>query len=492
LRKPDFQRETNHWTPTKVADLVRSFLDLDLIPAIILWKSGHYYFVIDGAHRLSALMAWIHDDYGDRKQSTDFFGGRVSEEQKRVAEQTRKLVNKTVGGSYAEYAAHASNPSTAPDKLKGRIGNLGVNSLVAQWVPATDAGTAENSFFKINQAATPIDPTERRILKARRSASAISARAITHAGTGHKYWSTFDEAVGQKIEEFGARIYRALYEPPLGGKPLTTLDVPVAGKGYNALPFVFDLVNYTNGVDIVDTTAKAATTNDELANDPDGQETLSFLNKVLKRVGRITTDAPSSLGLHPVVYFYTKSGNFQPTFFLATCLFVESLASKKGLDEFTSIRDKFEEFVIENKEHLSLITHKFGSGARSLPWLVRYFETVLAAQIEGKSAADLLGAFASDPNFAILALPKTDADKSSAGRPFSSGTKTAAFFANALKVGTRCAICDALVHKNSMQFDHIERASDGGHSRVDNAQVAHPYCNSTYKENEVKRSRSAS
>jgi hypothetical protein len=491
LRKPDFQRETNHWTPTKVADLVRSFLDLDLIPAIILWKSGHYYFVIDGAHRLSALMAWIHDDYGDRKQSVDFFGGNVSDEQKRIAEQTRKLVNKTVGGSYAEYAAHASNPSTAPEKLRARIGNLGVNSLVAQWVPATDAATAESSFFKINQAATPIDPTERRILRARTSASAISARAITHAGTGHKYWSIFDPAVGERVEEFGARIYRALYEPPLGGKPLTTLDVPVAGKGYNALPFVFDLVNYTNGVDIVDTTAKTAAVHDQLPSDPDGQETLAYLNRVYRRVSRITTDAPSSLGLHPVVYFYTKNGNFQPTFFLATCLFVETLTSKRQLEEFTAVRRKFEDYIVDNKEHLSLITHKYGSGARSLPWLVRYLEVVLAAQRDRKSNKDLLKTFAVDPNFAILALPKTGSNSppSSAGKPFSSGTKTAAFFASALRTGTRCAICGALVHKNSMQFDHIERASDGGHSRVDNAQVAHPYCNSTFKENHVRRSR---
>lgn len=493
LRKPDFQRETNHWTPTKVADLVRSFLDLDLIPAIILWKSGHYYFVIDGAHRLSALMAWIHDDYGDRKRSADFFGGNVSDEQKRIAEQTRRLVNKIVGGSYAEYAAHASNPSTAPEKLRARIGNLGVNSLIAQWVPATDAETAENSFFKINQAATPIDPTEKRILKARKSASAISARAITHAGTGHKYWSTFDGTVGEKIEELGARIYRALYEPPLGGKPLTTLDVPVAGKGYNALPFVFDLVNYTNSVDIVDTTAKAAAVNDQLPADTDGQETISYLNKVYRRVSRITTDVPASLGLHPVVYFYTKNGSFQPTFFLATCLFVEALAAKKLLEKFTDVRSKFEEYIIQNKEHLSLITHKFGSGARSLPWLVRYFEVVFTAQQEGRSAEELLKGFAADPNFAVLALPKPGHGQSStAGKPFSSGTKTAAFFASALRTGTRCAICNALVHKNSMQFDHIERASDGGHSHTENAQVTHPYCNSTFKENQVRRYRSVS
>lgn len=39
LRKPDFQRETSNWEPQKIADFVRSFLDGDLIPSIILWRS---------------------------------------------------------------------------------------------------------------------------------------------------------------------------------------------------------------------------------------------------------------------------------------------------------------------------------------------------------------------------------------------------------------------------------------------------------------------
>lgn len=37
LRKPEFQRETASWTPQKVADLVKSFLEGDLIPSIIIW-----------------------------------------------------------------------------------------------------------------------------------------------------------------------------------------------------------------------------------------------------------------------------------------------------------------------------------------------------------------------------------------------------------------------------------------------------------------------
>lgn len=102
LRKPDFQRETSNWTPQKIVDLIAAFLDGDLIPAVILWRSGQYVFVIDGAHRLSALLAWIYDDYGDKSRSVNYFQNQVPEEQKRLAEQTRKLVETNIG-TYASY-----------------------------------------------------------------------------------------------------------------------------------------------------------------------------------------------------------------------------------------------------------------------------------------------------------------------------------------------------------------------------------------------------
>src|SRR5260370_40967135 len=67
LRKPDFQRETSEWDPNKILNLIESFVTGDLIPAIILWQSkiSNLTFVIDGSHRLSALAAWINNDYGD-------------------------------------------------------------------------------------------------------------------------------------------------------------------------------------------------------------------------------------------------------------------------------------------------------------------------------------------------------------------------------------------------------------------------------------------
>src|SRR4051794_11511525 len=48
LRKPGFQRETNHWTPVQVVSLIQCFVEGDLIPSVILWSSPTSVFVIDG------------------------------------------------------------------------------------------------------------------------------------------------------------------------------------------------------------------------------------------------------------------------------------------------------------------------------------------------------------------------------------------------------------------------------------------------------------
>jgi hypothetical protein len=120
LRKPDFQRETANWEPEKIPDLIESFLEGDLIPSIILWrspKSGNI-FVIDGAHRLSAFIAWVHDDYGDRQISIPFFANMIPPEQNKAAKKTRQLI-KERAGSYQELKIAGQHQHTAsPERLR--------------------------------------------------------------------------------------------------------------------------------------------------------------------------------------------------------------------------------------------------------------------------------------------------------------------------------------------------------------------------------------
>ena len=55
------------------------------------------------------------------------------------------------------------------------------------------------------------------------------------------------------------------------------------------------------------------------------------------------------------------------------------------------------------------------------------------------------------------------------------------FISEALGQALRCKICKARMHTNSITFDHIQRKADGGMGTPENAQIAHPYCNTTYK-----------
>jgi hypothetical protein len=479
LRKPDFQRETAQWSPAKVQDLVRAFVDGDLIPAVILWQSGKDVFIIDGAHRMSALLAWVHNDYGDGAKSKEHFDGRIPDEQRKIAERTRKLVHGEIG-SYADYKEAAKNPSAAPQKIAERVPRLATNSLVAQWVPAGNATAAEESFFKINQAATPIDPTETRILRSRTSPNAIAARTIVRAGTGHKYWRKFSKDKQKEIEQLGEQIHAALYDPPLGDLPIKTLDVPVAGRGYNALPFVFDLVSNANGVKIVDSTRKRGA-QDKLPKDEDGSQTVDYLKRVQRAVARITTIHSGSLGIHPVVYFYTRGGAFQPAAFIGASQFLVSLTAEDKLDGFTAVRQQLEDFLVANKDFISKIVHKFGSGTRSSDWFFKVYRRLFDDFVLRKNADQIIADMRLDSDFAFLTVPSPRSQAGTSGKSFSRNVKTAAFFEEALMGGVRCSICRALVHKNSMHFDHLERKQDGGSNAMSNAAVSHPYCNSTFK-----------
>ena len=222
LRKPDFQRETTHWSSATVVDLIRAFLDKDLIPAVILWERGDEVFVIDGAHRLSALIAWIRDDYGNGTASNTIFGSGMTDEQKRIADGTSKLVRKEIG-AHAEFSGLLGQ--SLSDEVKARrLSAIGSNSIQIQWVTASTPEAAENSFFKINQAAVPIDPVERRILQSRTSPNAIASRCIVRGGRGHKYWSAFDADVREPIEYLGAELHDILYKPP-HSQPVTSLTI---------------------------------------------------------------------------------------------------------------------------------------------------------------------------------------------------------------------------------------------------------------------------
>jgi len=480
LRKPDFQRETTHWTPAKVVDLIRAFLDRDLIPAVILWERGDEVFVIDGAHRLSALIAWIRNDYGDGKDSNGFFGSGLTDEQRSIAERTRKEVKKHIG-TYAEFRGLVGQEVSDPIQAR-RLSAIGKNSMVIQWVTAATPKAAEDSFFKINQAAQPIDPIERRILQTRSAPNAIASRCIARGGRGHKYWSGFEASIQEKIERLGAEIYDALYTPP-HKPPVTSTDVPIAGQGYNALPFVFNLVSLANGLRIPNSFQNKKL-EEAMPPDSDGSLTVLHLEQVKKRLQLVTTNHPGSLGFHPLIYYYARSGTFLPNSFLASLEFAKKLDDTANKDKFTSIRQQFERYIHENKLFVSLTISRLGSGARSLNRIADLYWEVFEGLLIGKSDKELFEAFVAKEEFVHLKqveIPAPSFDAQPSDRGASKESKSAAYIRDAMRSPLLCPLCGGAIHANSITFDHTQRRQDGGDNQSDNLRATHPYCNSGFK-----------
>lgn len=484
LRKPDFQRETNEWNPERVCGLIKSFLDGNLIPAVILWASdtSRNTFIIDGAHRLSALIAWINDDYGDSSISRAFFGVNIPDNQIKLAEKTRKLIKKEIG-AYQDYVkAVQLGEERAEKKFFEGAKKLGSLNIKVQWVPG-NAKSAEESFFKINSAAAPIDATERKLLESRQKPYAIAARAIIHSGTGHKYWSKFQDTIKQEIEKLSKEISDLLFIPDFN-PPVKTLDVPLAGKGYSAhtLELILNLVCLSNNINVLSPkNKKGAQINiKDVPNDNTGENTIEYLKQTKKITNRICGKDSSSLGLHPMVYFYSIDGRYQVTPFLATIELIKFFEEKDYYYKFTSIRKLFEDFIVKHKVFIKQITYTYGSGLKSYLRIFELFVFIIECLVSNKNEQEILELLKSDERFKYLDYKEPELTETTR-KEFTDETKSAVYIKSALATPNRCAICEGYMHVNSISIDHAEDKKYGGLGNVDNGQLSHFYCNTGYK-----------
>jgi len=471
LRKPDFQRETNHWTPDQIATFVASFVDNEVIPSLILWRSPTYVFVIDGGHRLSALRAWMLDDYGDGPASLTFYKGEISDDQKRVAKRTRRLIEQRIG-RFTKLKEMVDSKVASDEVRRAKV--LFTRALTLQWVTGT-ADVAETSFFKINSQGTPLDETEEMLIRNRRKPIAISARAILRAGAGHKYWSAFEEAVREEIEGRASDFYDLLFEPEID-QPLKTLDVPLGGSvsPVDALSLLIEFLTISASRDATPRNIS------DYTDDHTGEATIEILGRSLEILNRFTGNSPESLGLHAAVYFYNERGKYSRFLFLGlTALVVDKIRNNDGafFKLFARGRERLERFLIENKSLIGIILQNLGKGQR-IPRMADLFKFLVAQSAAGIDVK---------PEAAIehLGLRGRFFDITS-GAPatplFSDDTKSMAFVRDAISTAMKCPLCKGLLDpKKSVSYDHKVRKADGGGGDLDNVQLVHPYCNSAVK-----------
>jgi len=479
LRKPDFQRETAAWSPMMVCDFIEAFVNVDLIPSVICWQSpARLTFIIDGAHRLSAIIAWLEDDYGAGKRSVEFYG-KIPEEQERIHNKTRELVKKRVG-SYAEWRAETSTPGSVPE-LVDKVRGLAYAKVPLLWVPGTDATKAEKAFFTINQSAVEIDATELKILNARSKPNAVAARTIVRNATGTKYWESFTKEGQQEIVGDGKKIYAALYVPPLQTPPRTE-ELPVAGHGYGSqtLPLIFDLVNIANKFPVEDASKnKKKYLVPQGHAKPEENPTLQTMRATVRLVNRITTTHPSSLGLHPAVYFYAANYRHQPTAVLAVSQFIKDMEEGDSFLEFTKYRAKFETFLVNHKPFINDLTVKHGSMTKGFRQIRDYYWVIFGLVKDGRSDEEIESDLSASDEYQRLIKERPVVSKKA--KAFSQDAKNVKLMGDVLEAAFVCNLCGARIDKKSMHLDHVVEKSAGGPGNLDNSQWLHPYCDSTAK-----------
>lgn len=472
LRKPDFQRETNHWSPEQVVSLLECFVNGDLIPSVILWKSPLFLFVIDGGHRLSVLRSWVMDDYGDGPISQAFFGYEISREQRRIAAKTRTLIESRVG-KYAHINARLQQ-SDIPEEERRRGTALAARALHIQWV-AGNAEKAEESFFKINTEGTPLDDIEEMLLRNRHRPIAIAARAVIRAGKGHKYWSAFPAHEAEEIEQSADSLHQVLFDPELK-RPVKTLDLPLGGsKGVRAaLEVLIEFMMIANRNQQGEPAKLEGFPEDET-----GTGTVEVLRRALKLAGRITGNVAGSLGLHPAVYFYGPTGVHSGPMFMGTV----SLIGRKLVNNdsgffkrFTSVRKDLEKALIEHKDLIATILQKQASRRRVATY-DHLLNNVIDRLATGQAVTeDYLVETAGVKGKVLTGEARTTA------ADFSDEIKSKRFIGVALEGAPCCSICGGYLDPDkSLSYDHKVPRRSGGRGDETNLGLCHHYCNQSVK-----------
>jgi hypothetical protein len=472
IRKPDFQRETSEWDAKQIGDFLESFLNGDLIPSIILWRSASgNYFVIDGAHRLGVLVAWIYDDYGDKDISQKFYDHEISQDEIEVADKARRLINHRIG-SFLDIKNSPIETNPNPAYLQ-RAKNMGAYKLRVQWVEG-NAEKAENSFFKINQQGVPLNKTEIKLLESRKKANCIAARAIWKAGRGHKFWIDFSAENQKEIQRLAGEINKILFMPPLK-TPVKNLHLPIAGRMSVSLPLIFDFINIVNNV--------PSDFKENLLNDDNGNQTIQYLREVRKIAWRINSEHPSSLGLDSIVYFYNTKGQHKATSFRAVIVWMLEMQKNNTFKEFIRVRANFEELLLKYNDMIQDIGRKLRQSVDSYYEIKDFYVECIKALSRRNDIDEAIKEVIRTTKFNYL---KMEMHASNSASEITSATikrerKSSVFIKEALETRIRCKICGARLHENSIESDHIIREEDGGLGGEENIQLTHPFCNSTVK-----------
>lgn len=260
-----------------------------------------------------------------------------------------------------------------------------------------------------------------------------------------------------------------MFEPVLK-YPIESLDLPPGGPVYSSptLRMVYDFVGLCVG----------AVSNED---DKDGRRTIEYLSRCRRVMQLLVSRDPSSLGLHPAIYFYSWTGNQQPILFLVIAALAIELDRENRLPAFTENRAELEEFLFRNRTLLNQIVRKFGTKDSGFRHLKQFYLDVLNIVSSDKTHTEVISGLQSDPAYSYL-QPDEIPYEGVAPTKMSTQVKAGLVMRKLLETAPRCNICNGFVPSQSISVDHIQRKEDGGLTLPENTALTHPYCNHGYKE----------
>lgn len=515
LRKPDFQRATWSWTPEDCVELLDAVLNEHVVPSVIMWldKDGTK-FVLDGGHRISVLLAWITDDWGDRVSADHFKDDTLELASKTAATSVRDLLAQRLIGSFQEYlqAERRHRELMQQDRAPGAEMDsisLVYAERVRRWASVEtgfpvlwvkgDYKTAEQSFLKINKTGRRLSKWETKLVENRTSSLARAVMSIAEVQQASRFWPLDDEeiqkskrlseqaqSVVQIVKDLHNLLFLPVYETPIKQPNQPLLATPFA-KPEAKPAYVAEILTITEGLK-----GQPAETDRLIQRDSGAPSSklvengLTLLNHAQDDLSSIYGGSPRSLMIMPLVYFYSDQGRYVRSLLYGMLYWMSYGSQKEVFDRkllFSAHRFAFEKIIISGKEEIiRRITRRIGSGYEVTYPTARYFHGLLKLLVKHSDETDS-DAFVSDHKQLIETLGKKDAataptERESKSPTFTRTQKTIVNVRDYIDMFKECEICRGRYFPGLFtQADHVEPRKKGGRTIASNARNTHPFCN---------------
>lgn len=531
LRKPDFQRATWAWTPDECVSLLESVINEQVIPSIVMWSSpdNDFDYILDGAHRVSVVLAWLNDSWGDHLPEHVYGDAIQANRVKRAAQIVRQRVVSRIGSIHDYKMADERFEIIA---LEGReIPREVLDETTFQratfyrrlrrdqvyfhilWVKG-DYRRAEQSFLKINQTGRQLSGWETKLVENRNSSLARLVMATANVATSEHYWplqledGPVDQEYKDRIEQIRdgvVAINKVLFVPPYRSQ-ITQLQQPylVAPDEPTKPAYLAELFTIIEGG-----RGQEPETNRLLQMDANAAPK-QIIDNGLVRIGHaaevfshLTGTSSRSLGIVPLLYFYTEGGRYTRHLLYGFLYWLfcdqsdENVLTRKRL--LCSHRESFERVLRRGKEVVvSGLTRKTGSGADVTRQAGQYFQDILELVIrhnDQDESVEFKREYKQITKKFLERRMQDDAASEPGGRSRqATGRQRRTIKGQAfLNSAVRCEICEGILDPAShVEYDHVQPWHNQGATILSNLRMTHPFCNNQRQAIETIRAGQAS